>query len=117
MILSGRVSLSEPDAPARDIAEPSLARRTGEPMLEPDVTARDVAAGASERPYRTLAGASGSNAREQTMLEVEMKFPVTDFADVESRLTASGARLNCDRRDIDHYFNAPDRDFARSDEA
>jgi adenylate cyclase class 2 len=51
------------------------------------------------------------------MLEVEMKFRVPDFADVESRLAAASARLACARRDIDHYFNAPDRDFARSDEA
>lgn len=51
------------------------------------------------------------------MLEVEMKFPLRDFAAVESRLAAAGARQVGARQDIDHYFNAPDRDFARTDEA
>jgi adenylate cyclase, class 2 len=51
------------------------------------------------------------------MLEVEMKFPTDDFAAVESRLAQAGARPAGTRRDVDHYFNAPDRDFARTDEA
>ena len=51
------------------------------------------------------------------MLEVEMKFPIDDFAAVESRLAGAGASPACARRDVDHYFNAPDRDFARTDEA
>jgi adenylate cyclase class 2 len=51
------------------------------------------------------------------MLEVEMKFLVSDFADIENRLAKAGAVLNETRQDSDHYFNAPDRDFARTDEA
>jgi adenylate cyclase class 2 len=51
------------------------------------------------------------------MLEVEMKFPIDDFAAVESRLAGAGAHPVCARQDVDHYFNAPDRDFARTDEA
>ncbi len=51
------------------------------------------------------------------MLEVEMKFPVRDFAAVETRLAQIDAHLNCTRHDIDQYFNAPDRDFAQTDEA
>jgi adenylate cyclase class 2 len=51
------------------------------------------------------------------MLEVEMKFPVSDFGAVEKRL----ADWHAVRKDpitvTDHYFNAPDRDFARTDEA
>lgn len=51
------------------------------------------------------------------MLEVEMKFPIRNFAAVESRLAEVGARQACARQEIDQYFNAPDRDFARTDEA
>jgi adenylate cyclase, class 2 len=54
---------------------------------------------------------------EAIMLEVEMKFPSPDFRDVESRLAKAGATLHENRQDSDHYFNAPDRDFARTDEA
>jgi adenylate cyclase class 2 len=51
------------------------------------------------------------------MLEVEMKFPVVDFATVERCLTAWGARTEALRADVDLYFNSPDRDFAQTDEA
>ncbi len=51
------------------------------------------------------------------MLEVEMKFPVTDLAPIERRLVEWGAVADIPRNDVDHYFNAPDRDFARTDEA
>lgn len=51
------------------------------------------------------------------MLEIEAKFALTDFAGVAARLAEGGARPVEDRRDADHYFNAPDRDFARTDEA
>jgi adenylate cyclase class 2 len=51
------------------------------------------------------------------MLEVEMKFPVEDFAAVVSRLGQWGAGELARRTEEDHYFNAPDRDFARTDEA
>src|SRR5437870_9035461 len=51
------------------------------------------------------------------MVEVEMKFPIRDFAAVASRLAKANARQISTRQDIDQYFNAPDRDFARTDEA
>src|ERR1700730_4096027 len=51
------------------------------------------------------------------MLEIEMKFPLPDFSAVESRLAQWGASADAAREDVDQYFNAPDRDFARTDEA
>src|SRR5262249_31229548 len=52
-----------------------------------------------------------------SMLEIEMKFPVADFAALEHTLSAWGAARAESREDADRYFNAPDRDFARTDEA
>src|SRR5262249_24092685 len=43
--------------------------------------------------------------------------PIDDFAAVERCLLEAGGRPDGARRDVDHYFNAPDRDFARTDEA
>ena len=51
------------------------------------------------------------------MVEVEMKFPVADFAPLERKLVAWGATKVKTRQEEDHYFNAPDRDFAQTDEA
>jgi adenylate cyclase class 2 len=51
------------------------------------------------------------------MLEIEAKYPVDDHDDVERRLRAWGAHFDDVREDADQYFNAPDRDFARTDEA
>lgn len=51
------------------------------------------------------------------MLEVELKFPVADLAALAERLVQEGAQLVASRQDADHYFNAPDRDFAHTDEA
>lgn len=51
------------------------------------------------------------------MLEVEMKFPVTEFAALETRLRELGATSAQPVEEYDHYFNAPDRDFAQTDEA
>jgi adenylate cyclase class 2 len=51
------------------------------------------------------------------MLEVEMKFPVADFQVVTERLRTWGAPADPPIQEADHYFNAPDRDFARTDEA
>jgi adenylate cyclase class 2 len=51
------------------------------------------------------------------MVEVEQKFPVADFVALESRLRELGATADETRDEADHYFNAPDRDFARTDEA
>src|SRR5262249_49318133 len=50
-------------------------------------------------------------------LEVEMKFPVADFAAVEGVLAQWAAPEPVKRGEADQYFNAPDRDFARTDEA
>ncbi len=46
-----------------------------------------------------------------------MKFPVPDFSRVQQRLEEWQARPAEERRDADQYFNAPDRDFAQTDEA
>ena len=50
------------------------------------------------------------------MLEIEQKFARVDFADLERRLAAWGATPGISLEEADHYFNAPDRDFARTDE-
>ncbi|MBX7103388.1 MAG: pantoate--beta-alanine ligase [Gemmataceae bacterium] len=49
------------------------------------------------------------------MIEVETKYALADPAGFAARL-AGWAELS-PRRDEDQYFNAPDRDFARTDEA
>jgi adenylate cyclase class 2 len=51
------------------------------------------------------------------MLEIEMKFPGADFPILERRLTEWGAVAEAAIDEADHYFNAPDRDFAVTDEA
>jgi adenylate cyclase class 2 len=51
------------------------------------------------------------------MLEVEVKYAVDDFGPLEAALRKWRVALEPPRRDADHYFNAPDRDFARTDEA
>jgi adenylate cyclase class 2 len=51
------------------------------------------------------------------VLEVEMKFPVADFAGLEQRLAGWGTPPPAALEEADHYFNAPDRDFAQTDEA
>jgi adenylate cyclase class 2 len=52
-------------------------------------------------------------------LEIEMKFPLADAAALKERLRALKARRKTIRplQEADQYFNAPDRDFARTDEA
>ncbi len=52
-----------------------------------------------------------------SVLEVEMKFPLEDFVALEARLGQLGAEPMEQLHESDHYFNAPDRDFARTDEA
>jgi adenylate cyclase class 2 len=52
-----------------------------------------------------------------TMLEVEIKFRVTDLLKLQRDLATLGANKPELRFETDHYFNAPDRDFARTDEA
>jgi adenylate cyclase class 2 len=51
------------------------------------------------------------------MLEIEQKFARADFTAIERRLAEWGARPGEEHDEADHYFNAPDRDFARTDEA
>lgn len=51
------------------------------------------------------------------MLEVEVKFADVDFPRLEVQLAQWGVTAASERNDADHYFNAPDRDFARTDEA
>ena len=51
------------------------------------------------------------------MREIEQKFANADFAALEQRLRRKGARPGVEQEEADHYFNAPDRDFARTDEA
>src|SRR5262249_34887048 len=84
-----------------------------------------------ERPFakpawipRTVAGIISDNCpivhdpvRGGSMLEVEMKFPDADFARLRRQLRLWGARRSRPVREEDHYFNAPDRDLAATDEA
>jgi adenylate cyclase class 2 len=51
------------------------------------------------------------------MVEVEMKFPLTDFGDVERCLAGWSVQAAAPRQELDEYFNAPNRDFAQTDEA
>jgi adenylate cyclase class 2 len=51
------------------------------------------------------------------MLEIELKFPVADFAPIEKHLAQWRARVQPAIEEADHYFNAPDRDFGKTDEA
>jgi adenylate cyclase class 2 len=51
------------------------------------------------------------------MLEIEQKFAHADFPAIEQRLTEWRARQGEQHTEADHYFNAPDRDFAQTDEA
>ena len=51
------------------------------------------------------------------MLEIELKFRADDWDRVRAVLAGWGARPLGTRDEADHYFNAPDRDFARTDEA
>jgi adenylate cyclase class 2 len=51
------------------------------------------------------------------MLEIEMKFPVSDFDSIRGQMMRWQAAVQPPIEEADHYFNAPDRDFARTDEA
>ena len=51
------------------------------------------------------------------MLEIEMKFSVTDFTAIQELLARWKAELVPAIEEADHYFNAPDRDFGQTDEA
>jgi adenylate cyclase class 2 len=49
--------------------------------------------------------------------EVELKFPLSDSADIEHRLEDLGARRSAPIEQRDLYFNHPSRDFGQTDEA
>src|SRR5262245_5306992 len=51
------------------------------------------------------------------MLEIELKFPVADFAAIKQHMQRMNAMAEAPIDEADHYFNAPDRDFAKTDEA
>jgi adenylate cyclase class 2 len=51
------------------------------------------------------------------MLEIEQKFARADFAELRRRLADWGTTLAEEHTEEDHYLNAPDRDFAQTDEA
>jgi len=51
------------------------------------------------------------------MLEIEMKFPTADFVAMQQHLQRMKATALAPIDEADHYFNAPDRDFAKTDEA
>lgn len=51
------------------------------------------------------------------MLEIEQKYSAVDHAAVRAALAALGAGGPEVHDETDHYFNAPDRDFARTGEA
>ncbi len=46
-----------------------------------------------------------------------MKFAVNDFVAIVQHLSSWHAKAQPTIEEADHYFNAPDRDFARTDEA
>src|SRR5436309_2453434 len=64
-----------------------------------------------------LSESRGTRTGGPAVLEVEVKYAVADFGPVEAALAALGVAVGPPRRDADHYFNAPDRDFAATDEA
>jgi adenylate cyclase, class 2 len=51
------------------------------------------------------------------MLEIEMKFRVAEFTAIIAKMREWQARADEPIEEADHYFNAPDRDFGRTDEA
>jgi adenylate cyclase, class 2 len=51
------------------------------------------------------------------MLEIEVKYPVSDLDPIERKLRVWKAEIDESQEEADRYFNAPDRDFAKTDEA
>ncbi|PQO42841.1 class IV adenylate cyclase [Blastopirellula marina] len=49
--------------------------------------------------------------------EVEIKFPVDDLSDVESRIEEMGGIIEVPKRQADKYYSHPCRNFAETDEA
>ncbi|QEL13600.1 class IV adenylate cyclase [Limnoglobus roseus] len=50
------------------------------------------------------------------MLEIELKFRFDDWERAKQQVQEWGGRFLESRRERDHYFNAPDRDFRTTDE-
>lgn len=51
------------------------------------------------------------------MLEVEAKFAVRDLEEIRARLNRQGVQMARRQHERDIYYNAPHRDFAKTDEA
>ena len=51
------------------------------------------------------------------MLEIEVKYKAPDLEEVQRQVEAWGATIDPMRDDVDQYFNAPDRNFEKTDEA
>jgi adenylate cyclase class 2 len=51
------------------------------------------------------------------MVEVETKYPDPTGGQFEQQLLKHGVVFAAERQESDQYFNAPDRDFAKTDEA
>jgi adenylate cyclase class 2 len=51
------------------------------------------------------------------MLEVEIRYRLTDADALRQRLAEWGAKEPSERIETDHYFNAPHKDFRQTDEA
>jgi adenylate cyclase, class 2 len=51
------------------------------------------------------------------MLEIEVKYLAPERTALEAKLLVLGAREVGEHQEADHYFNAPDRDFRKTDEA
>jgi adenylate cyclase class 2 len=52
-----------------------------------------------------------------SMLEIEVKYRVTDFQSIEQHLCRVKAQFLREQEEVDLYFNAPHRDFSQTDEA
>ncbi len=51
------------------------------------------------------------------MLEIEQKFELNSFKEIEQLLSSRKVELEIEEHEVDHYLNAPDRDFAKTGEA
>src|ERR1700733_2313489 len=54
---------------------------------------------------------------EPAMLEIEQKYARPDFDSIVKKLLGWGVKGPVIHEESDHYFNAPDRDYARTGEA
>ena len=73
--------------------------------------------GDAARPVKGTARREDGPEATSAMLEIEQKYARADFALLQRRLAEWGAAFGDAHEEADHYFNAPDRDFARTDEA